>query len=214
MHKEWFTAEEITNEINKLNITKKPKSKTRIQEVLKKIEKDEKNNPLFKIKKTPNASGKGRKHFSYSKSFLQKVIEYYHKDFYFTNNEAAKNIVNKYLITKKNIEDIIPPNIKRRFNVQEKENFERNIYNYQLKLGFLIYNEIDRYELQVQQLQQKVILNNYKEKTLKLLLSIQNLNSSEKIKIITNLESTNSIEELSLLQKKIKRLKLKGTIKK
>src|SRR5699024_5423090 len=151
---------------------------------------------------------------SYSKSFLQKVIEYYHKDFYFTNNEAAKNIVNKYLITKKNIEDIIPPNIKRRFNVQEKENFERNIYNYQLKLGFLIYNEIDRYELQVQQLQQKVIFNNYKEKTLKLLLSIQNLNSSEKIKITTNLESTNSIEELSLLQKKIKRLKLKGTIKK
>lgn len=49
MHKEWFTAEEITNEINKLNLTKKPKSKTRIQEILKKIEKDEKNNPLFKI---------------------------------------------------------------------------------------------------------------------------------------------------------------------
>lgn len=209
MYKEWLTADEITEEINNLNITKKIKSKKRIQEVLKKIEKEEKNNKLFKIKKSPKHNGKGRKTLLYNKNFLQRTIEYYHKGFYFTNNDAAKNLVSKYLITKKNIEDIIPPNIKRRFRdaPQEEENFKRNIYNYQLKLGFFIYNEIDQYELKVQKLQQKIIFNNYKDETLKLILSITNLSSDEKIKIINKLESKNNIKEIFILQTKIKRIK-------
>lgn len=50
MYKNWFTADEITEEINALNVTKKLKSKKRIQEILKKIEKKEKNNELFKTR--------------------------------------------------------------------------------------------------------------------------------------------------------------------
>lgn len=50
-NKKWFTADEITQEINLLNITGKNKSQKRIQEILKKIAKKEAQNSLFKIRR-------------------------------------------------------------------------------------------------------------------------------------------------------------------
>lgn len=208
MYKNWFTADEITEEINALNVTKKLKSKKRIQEILKKIEKKEKNNELFKIKKSPKPNGKGRKILLYNENFLQRVIEYYHKDYYFTDNQASKNIVNKLLITPKTIENFLPPNVKRHFtSPQEKINFERNVYNSQLKLSFFIKNKLDENELKIQKLKKKEILQDYKENTLKILLSIKNIDPNEKIELINKLFSRTTLTELSILQKEIKRLK-------
>lgn len=211
MDKEDLSAKKITEIINGLNITKKKKSKKRIQEILKKIEKDEKNNQLFKIKKDPDHKGRGRKIILYNENYLQRVIEYYHKDFYFTDDKKAINLASRYLITPKNIEDIIPPNIKRRFrdSPQEKENFKRNIYKYQLKLGDILKNKFNQYELNIQELKQQLYIHEYRNDALKLLLSIKNLEAEEKLNIITSLETKNDLPELSLILKKIKYLKLK-----
>lgn len=211
MDKEEFTAEEITEIVNSLNITRKKKSKKRIQEILKKIEKEEKSNQLFKIKKDPDHKGKGRKTILYNKNYLQRVIEYYHKDFYLTDNNVAINLASKYLITPKNIEDIIPPNIKRRFrdSPQEKKNFERNIYNYQLKLGSFLNNKFDDYERKIQSLNQQLFIQKYKNDVLMLLLSTKNLEPETKLKQITDLETKNTLPELAIFLRKIKYLKLK-----
>ncbi|MCT3198325.1 hypothetical protein [Limosilactobacillus reuteri] len=209
-NKKWFTADEITQEINLLNITGKNKSQKRIQEILKKIAKKEAQNSLFKIKKDPHHTGRGRKQLLYNISFLQKVKEYYYPELYFTENEAVKNLINKHLITPNTIDNFFPPNVKRRFNSPlEIKNFERKIYQDQLSLGLFMKNKVDEYEYKVQTLKKERFLQDYKEVILKSLLSTRNLPPVNKLKLIQDLTTSTNIVEISLLHKKIKRLKFK-----
>lgn len=210
MKENWYTSQEITDKINKLNISTKKKSLTRINEILKKI-KDTEDPTLFKTKKDLTHKGKGRKPILYNENFLFKVIEYFQKEFYFTKNVESNNEIRKLLITTQNIEKFLPPNIELKFrdNLQEKINFERNIYEDQLKLGNLIENNLKQYELKVQSLQQELLLHKYKEATFNLLLSIKNLTDTDKIKLTTKITKAKRFRDVSLVQRHIKYIRLK-----